>query len=50
MVTCGADKELPVMYLLGERYIQSVAMATRQRKLVLIPADLPAHRGMIGSS
>ncbi len=44
--------ELPVMYLLGERYISSVSdMAKSQNsKLVLIPADLPAAiRGMIGS-
>jgi len=53
MVTAAIqDKELPVMYLLGERYIQSVKdMAVSENgKLVLIPADLPAAvRGMLGS-
>lgn len=52
MVTAAIqDKELPVMYLLGERYIQSVKdMAVSENgKLVLIPADLPAAvRGMLG--
>jgi len=52
MVTSAVqDKELPVMYLLGERYIQSVKdMATSANgKLVLIPADLPAAiRGLLG--
>lgn len=52
MVTAAIqDKELPVMYLLGERYIQSVReMAVSENgKLVLIPADLPAAvRGMLG--
>ena len=52
MVTAAVqDKELPVMYLLGERYIQSVKdmAVSGNSKLVLIPADLPASiRGMIG--
>jgi regulator of protease activity HflC (stomatin/prohibitin superfamily) len=52
MVTAAVqDKELPVMYLLGERYIQSMRdMALSENgKLVLIPADLPAAlRGLIG--
>jgi len=52
MVTSAVqDKELPVMYLLGERYIQSVKdmAVSPNSKLVLIPADLPASiRGMIG--
>ena len=52
MVTSAVqDKELPVMYLLGERYIQSVKdmAVSGNSKLVLIPADLPASiRGMIG--
>ena len=52
MVTSAVqDKELPVMYLLGERYIQSVKdmAVSPNAKLVLIPADLPASiRGMIG--
>ncbi len=45
------DNELPAMFLLGERYINSIReMATSQNgKLVLLPADLPASiRGMLG--
>jgi regulator of protease activity HflC (stomatin/prohibitin superfamily) len=52
MVTSAvADKELPVMYLLGERYIEAVKqMATSQNgKIVLIPGDLQATiRGVLG--
>jgi len=51
VTTAVQDKELPVMYLLGERYIQSVKdmAVSPNAKLVLIPADLPASiRGMIG--
>ncbi|MEH6357557.1 MAG: SPFH domain-containing protein [Pseudomonadales bacterium] len=46
------SNELPVMYLLGERYIDAVKdMAKSENgKLVLIPADLPAAvRGLMGS-
>ncbi len=45
------DKEMPVMYLLGERYIDAVKQMAQSEnsKLVLIPADLPASiRGMLG--
>lgn len=45
------DNELPAMFLLGERYINSIReMASSQNgKLVLLPADLPAAiRGMLG--
>lgn len=45
------SNELPVMYLLGERYIDAVKdMAKSENgKLVLIPADLPAAvRGIMG--
>ena len=45
------DKEMPVMYLLGERYIDAVKQMAQSdnSKLVLIPADLPASiRGMLG--
>lgn len=45
------DRELPVMYLLGERYIDAVKQlaASSNGKLVLIPADLPASlRGILG--
>ncbi len=45
------DNELPAMFLLGERYINSIReMAGSQNgKLVPLPADLPAAiRGMLG--
>ena len=44
------NNELPVMYLLGERYIEAVkAMSTSSNgKLVFLPADIPAAvRGML---
>ena len=46
------DKELPAMYLLGEKYINSIKeMATSPNaKTVLLPADLPsALRGILGA-
>lgn len=46
------QNELPVMYLLGERYIEAIKdMSTSENgKLVLIPADIPASiKGMMGS-
>ena len=52
MVTAAiVDKEMPVMYLLGERYIDAVKQMALSEisKLVMIPADLPAAiRGMLG--
>lgn len=45
------DKELPAMYLLGEKYIGSIqALSTSENaKTILLPADLPAAiRGMLG--
>ena len=45
------DQELPAMYLLGEKYINSIQdMATSPNaKTVLLPADLPsALRGLLG--
>ena len=45
------DKELPAMYLLGEKYINSIErMASAPNsKVVLLPADLPsALRGILG--
>jgi regulator of protease activity HflC (stomatin/prohibitin superfamily) len=45
------DQELPAMYLLGEKYINSIHdMATSPNaKTVLLPADLPsALRGLLG--
>lgn len=44
------DKELPAVYLLGERYVDAIKeMAKSQNaKIVVLPADLPAAvRGMI---
>ncbi|MEO1888704.1 MAG: SPFH domain-containing protein [Cycloclasticus sp.] len=45
------NKELPVMYILGEKYvdaIQSMSMSDNA-KTILLPADLPAAiRGMLG--
>ncbi|MFZ5653400.1 MAG: SPFH domain-containing protein [Pseudomonadota bacterium] len=46
------DKELPVLYLLGERYIAALQeMASAENsKLVVIPGDLPAAvKSMLGS-
>ena len=46
------DKELPVLYLLGERYVAALQqMASAENsKLVLIPGDLPAAvKSMMGS-
>ncbi len=45
------DKELPVMYILGEKYVDAVRdMSTSDNaKTILLPADLPAAiRGMLG--
>ena len=44
--------ELPVVYLLGEKYIEAMrGLANSQNsKLVVLPADLPAAvRGVLGS-
>lgn len=45
------DKELPAMYLLGEKYIATIQdlSASDNAKTILLPADLPAAiRGMLG--
>ncbi len=45
------QNELPVMYLLGERYIDAIKELSQSDngKLVLIPADIPAAvRGILG--
>jgi regulator of protease activity HflC (stomatin/prohibitin superfamily) len=45
------DKELPVMYILGEKYVDAIReMSTSDNaKTILLPADLPAAiRGMLG--
>jgi regulator of protease activity HflC (stomatin/prohibitin superfamily) len=47
------DNELPVMYLLGERYVDSIREMAKSEngKLVLIPGDLPASvRSLMGKS
>jgi regulator of protease activity HflC (stomatin/prohibitin superfamily) len=46
------DKELPAMYLLGEKYINSIEQmaSAPNSKTVLLPADLPsALRGILGA-
>lgn len=46
------DKELPAMYLLGERYVDAMKSMSLSdnSKLVILPADLPAAvRGLMGS-
>ncbi|MBL4783617.1 MAG: SPFH/Band 7/PHB domain protein [Porticoccaceae bacterium] len=45
------NKELPVMYILGEKYVDAIqSMSTSDNaKTILLPADLPAAiRGMLG--
>lgn len=45
------EKELPVMYLLGEKYIESIKnMASSENaKTIVLPADIPAAvRGIMG--
>ncbi len=51
VATAIKDKELPVMYLLGEKYIESIkAISTSQNgKTIVLPADIPAAvRGIMG--
>ena len=51
VTTAIKDKELPVMYLLGERYIESIKnIATSgNSKTIVLPADIPAAvRGIMG--
>ena len=45
------DKELPVMYLLGDKYVDSIRemAASDNAKTVVLPADIPAAvRGIMG--
>jgi len=45
------DHELPVMYLLGERYIESIKTIAKSEngKTIVLPADIPAAvRGIMG--
>jgi len=47
------DKELPAMYLLGEKYIDAVHSMSKSpnSKLVILPADLPAAvRGIMSNT
>jgi len=47
------DKELPAMYLLGEKYIEAVHSMSKSpnSKLVILPADLPAAvRGIMNNT
>jgi len=47
------DKELPAVYLLGERYVEAVRDLAKSEnsKLVVLPADLPtAVRGLMGGN
>lgn len=54
MVTQGIqDKELPAMYLLGEKYVDAINQISKSdnAKTVVIPADLPAAvRGIMGNA
>ena len=46
------DNEMPVVYLLGEKYIEAVkeVSTSDNSKIVLMPADIPAAiRGIMGS-
>jgi regulator of protease activity HflC (stomatin/prohibitin superfamily) len=47
------DQEMPVVYLLGEKYINSLQAlsASDNAKSVVFPADIPtAIRGLMGKS
>lgn len=47
-----SENELPVVYLLGERYIESLSKlaSSENSKMVVLPADLPASlRGIVSS-
>ena len=47
------DKELPAMYLLGEKYIEAIHSMSKSEnsKLVLLPADIPAAvRGIMSNT
>ena len=52
MVTSAiGDKEMPVVYLLGEKYIKSLEQISKSQngKTIVLPADLPAAvKGMMG--
>lgn len=45
------DKEMPVVYLLGEKYVKSLEQISKSQngKTIVLPADLPAAvKGMMG--
>lgn len=47
------DRELPAMYLLGEKYIEAVRDMSNSEnsKLVVLPADIPAAvRGIMNNT
>jgi hypothetical protein len=47
------DKELPAMYLLGEKYIDAMKSMSKSpnSKLVILPADIPAAvRGIMNNT
>jgi len=47
------DKELPAMYLLGEKYVESLREMGKSdnAKLVVLPADIPAAvRGIMNNT
>ncbi|WP_407656837.1 SPFH domain-containing protein [Ketobacter alkanivorans] len=52
MVTAAiGEKEMPVVYLLGEKYIKSLEQISKSQngKTIVLPADLPAAvKGMMG--
>jgi len=52
VTTAIKDKELPAMYLLGEKYIESIRKISTSEngKIIVLPADIPAAvRGLIGN-
>ncbi len=51
VTTAIGDKELPVVYLLGEKYVKALedVASSENGKVVVFPADIPAAiKGMIG--
>jgi len=46
------DKELPAMFILGERYVEAIRQmsGSENAKIVMVPADIPtAVRGLMGN-
>jgi regulator of protease activity HflC (stomatin/prohibitin superfamily) len=46
------ENDLPVVYLLGERYVEALKgiSSSSNSKIVLLPGDLPAAiRGLLGT-